>query len=1714
MLKRGESIVVFLLLVIGLSSTVYSADLLCGVRWGTWPTSVDYCDSCNVGGCLTHTDPARGRYCNGGAMDNPGTTSTTCVVTWNIDCPEAGVYSYYGWSSNTDHSHSSFIGSYRCDCAAGTVCDNTDHCIGETWYDGYSCTTLGRCTTQYGAHDKDDASAYCTSTASGCTARAWLTGGEAAAFGQYNTGTSTECCGDDGSENARTGTAVLSGGSSRCCNLATDCVDASSACVPSGTYRDAAGVHYVCSAGTWAPVGCYLDSHCGTCQTCNLGTNTCVAATAPEGNGCTGECTSCISGTCTNRAADDTTEGCSANCQDCVSGTCQSVTQDNDGTCNDDCTSCVSGTCTNRAQCASNECAAGTYCHIAGGDCTNPDTNTANAETTCEAECGGAGSWYHTFTGDPNNWDTGTTASCCGDDAIESFHTRVCSAGICTSNATDTSCCNAASSCVYSTTCYVSGTNQDVDSDGYNEYCDAGTWTGVPVGGNCDQGGDCGTGNCVDTDATCGGAATCQNPASSFDGRCCSDDTNPWTADGIITRNAAGTWDCDETQGSLYTSDYYGACADTAYGVQCDSNALAGGYLLNGVCGGAGHASCYTDYASDSSASITASSQFGTMGQVCDTESGWQCDSVADGSFVPGNKRCDSSDLSCRTCNPATREDDELLCELGCTADAWCDERARGYEDLGNDQCCANICQMIDCDIYDDNDGSDAVLNESETTAALCSSGCSGQSCCARQTHPCFATNECRRWYDLITNEDETTNQYCFYTNAGAWRWNNAPELTETACRDFHDNDCDGECDYDEQTCSHGDSDCPVAVTQLRANDTNPCIGSNFLANCTISPAIANSLELYVDQNSNGRQDPGEGCSWLGWGGLNGQFICSSGAEGIKDVICYVNDTSSYQSGINQTLSISVGGDRPVVTLYYPPDGHRITNFWESYYFKFNYSVTDVNEDVFDCDLLINGSVVDSMSSVNDGAVNDMPRTLSSGSYSWQVRCDDGSPCDSIGYSELRHLVIDVPETIMISPLGETGFMGVSECTNSRVVALNLAFDASSTMCSYSNDAPSGWSTPEPCTTIRLWSLNDIPGARTVFYRIEHSTGTTVIKNDTIEYQPSGSCLDLTEPSSPIIVDDGDYTADDTRLHAYWYGAFDPEAALLKIPLQYEYMVNDSLGNVVVGWTLSGTDTQADITGLALNQRMYYFNVRVRNSNSLTSTSSSDGILVDTVDPSSSILNDPPQDTWRNNNSVTMRWTSIDGGSGIAGASVAMDGDAATVPDRIIDTTTSYKDYVLGDGRHHFHLVSIDRAGNAGTAMHHGSIGIDTKAPTKPVVQTPTFSATADSHMIIWSESLDLPASAASGIDSYHMTLRDLTSGTILAEQNVGNVLRYNATGLVPGHNYAAQVVAIDRAGMNSSTETFDVTPPTILSVKPAGLIGNKPAIIVRTDEKATCTYDGKEFMFTNSTMHETLGEFSPGGPYTVQIACSDMGGLEARAQTIFTYTTALPTMLSIAPHKDAYVGVEFSLGLTTAPAIGELRKDQLSIMIDGRETDFSLVDLGGGSYKVSFEPEEAGDFMLTAAIRGGPSANTPLSIGYLRIEGGYYGELTGPIQKERIVYAGAPESVFGFGSDSRNISVQSGANSIRISAAGRIYLFKTSSLLPGKEKDLDKPFLEKVNAFGYPAQKSYMVGSHVNYKRIIFSDILVMPEGDYEVMIVNKGLQGDDIVLEIRSTR
>lgn len=120
---------------------------------------------------------------------------------------------------------------------------------------------------------------------------------------------------------------------------------------------------------------------------------------------------------------------------------------------------------------------------------------------------------------------------------------------------------------------------------------------------------------------------------------------------------------------------------------------------------------------------------------------------------------------------------------------------------------------------------------------------------------------------------------------------------------------------------------------------------------------------------------------------------------------------------------------------------------------------------------------------------------------------------------------------------------------------------------------------------------------------------------------PAAFAADATPPVTPVVSDDGAYTASATRLHAAWSSS-DPESGIA----EYRYLIrrDSPAGPILVSWTSRGTATSVTRKSLTLQQgRTYVFGVKAKNgAGRWSAVGYTDGITVDTTAPSAVSVTD------------------------------------------------------------------------------------------------------------------------------------------------------------------------------------------------------------------------------------------------------------------------------------------------------------------------------------------------------------------------------------------------------------------------------------------------------------------------------------------------------------
>ncbi len=215
---------------------------------------LQYNFACAAGSC-THDETTCDCGCTGTACDNPDIDQNACEVicthTWltpaefelappqEVQCcgDDAGEsyywYDQFGGDACNDITVEDCLGRPD-DLTDDVCCDSATDCVlndicfdqGTGPYDldgdgvpGAYCQWTNR-----KWRDCDTSEAACIS-ADRCGSKDWAAGGESATFGEYDTGSETECCGDDAGEFY-----IDTAGNTACCDDATDTVDATGAC--------------------------------------------------------------------------------------------------------------------------------------------------------------------------------------------------------------------------------------------------------------------------------------------------------------------------------------------------------------------------------------------------------------------------------------------------------------------------------------------------------------------------------------------------------------------------------------------------------------------------------------------------------------------------------------------------------------------------------------------------------------------------------------------------------------------------------------------------------------------------------------------------------------------------------------------------------------------------------------------------------------------------------------------------------------------------------------------------------------------------------------------------------------------------------------------------------------------------------------------------------------------------------------------------------------------------------------------------------------------------------------------------------------------------------------------------------------------------------------------------------------------------------------------
>ncbi|MBU1109514.1 MAG: hypothetical protein KKB51_22725 [Candidatus Riflebacteria bacterium] len=325
---------------------------------------------------------------------------------------------------------------------------------------------------------------------------------------------------------------------------------------------------------------------------------------------------------------------------------------------------------------------------------------------------------------------------------------------------------------------------------------------------------------------------------------------------------------------------------------------------------------------------------------------------------------------------------------------------------------------------------------------------------------------------------------------------------------------------------------------------------------------------------------------------------------------------------------------------------------------------------------------------------------------------------------------------------------------------------------------------------------------------------------------------DPTPPDPFFITDEGDYTADKTKLSATWTASQDLDSGLNR----YEFSAGTASGATdVVAWTSVGLALSYSATGLNLTHgQIFYINVRVYNNGGTYTPSYSNGIVVDLLTPPVPIMSAEPAYSSGTANLATCSIV-VDTVSG----GVTYDFQRAT--DAAFSAGLLSSDWQAGISydftglvhgtTYYFRVRAKDLVGNVSSYSASVSSIQDSLAPPVPVMTVEPAYSPGTSNLASCLVVVD-PVSGGVTYDFQSATDVAFSAGLVSSDWQAAN--GYAFTGLVDGTTYYFRVRAKDLIG-NISSYSVAVSSIQDSLAPPVPAMTAEPAYTPGTSNLASC---------------------------------------------------------------------------------------------------------------------------------------------------------------------------------------------------------------------------------------------------------------------------------------
>ncbi|MBR9692785.1 hypothetical protein GOV07_02520, partial [Candidatus Woesearchaeota archaeon] len=292
----------------------------------------------------------------------------------------------------------------------------------------------------------------------------------------------------------------------------------------------------------------------------------------------------------------------------------------------------------------------------------------------------------------------------------------------------------------------------------------------------------------------------------------------------------------------------------------------------------------------------------------------------------------------------------------------------------------------------------------------------------------------------------------CYYDKScsNACGWSEDTELAPLFCIDDYNG---GSCSYTSRVDPSTSETCywdPTCLNGVGANQTQGSADNLRVNYCDYCNASGNQTGDYSPAPtapcSSGCADTGTIYYDSGSTYLDRSDDCNSGTTTIlTDTLvsgdiwngsspAYCDDTEcdadcgTKDGACGGGVCICTDNDDPSITIINPA-----ADWYNTPSILFQYNVTDPSSGIENCSLLINGSVDQTNSSINESLpVQNFTRTFTNGSYNWAIRCYDNSTSNNMNESVARFLGIDTTDPSVSAPNhnGTTFKIGSRICLN------------------------------------------------------------------------------------------------------------------------------------------------------------------------------------------------------------------------------------------------------------------------------------------------------------------------------------------------------------------------------------------------------------------------------------------------------------------------------------------------------------------------------------------------------------------------------------------------------------------------------------------------------------------------------------------------------------